>query len=168
MYSKMHSAPRVSAHGLPEAGALLVDDDQLAGLQLALRGGADQVECARLGGQHPGVVQPADHQRADAVRVAEPGQGARVETTAANAPSMRDIVSATASARSPDGCWAMSAAMTSVSEVDSQLYAALAQLVAQLDGVGQVAVVAQGDRAVARPWRTIGWAFCHTVEPVVE
>ena len=33
--------------------------------------GADQVECAGLGREHPRVVEPADHERADAVGIAE-------------------------------------------------------------------------------------------------
>ena len=37
---------------------------------------ADQVERARLGGEHPAVVEAADDQRADAVGVAEAGQRA--------------------------------------------------------------------------------------------
>ena len=50
----------------------------------------------------------------------KPASARSERTTAAKAPSMRDIVSATASARSSDGCWAMSAAITSVSDVDSR------------------------------------------------
>ena len=49
----------------------------------------------------------------------KPARPRSESTTAANAPSMCDMVSATASARSADGCCAIRAAITSVSEVDS-------------------------------------------------
>src|SRR4029079_13724713 len=39
--------------GLERANAVLVDQDQLAGRELSLQLGADQVERARLGGQDP-------------------------------------------------------------------------------------------------------------------
>ena len=74
MNSKMHSDPPFRDDRLAEARALLVDDHQLAGPQLALEAGADQVERAGLGRQHPGVVEAADDQRADPVGVAEAGQ----------------------------------------------------------------------------------------------
>ena len=55
---------------------------------------------------------------------------------------MRAIASRTPSSMGP-GCSQMSAAITSVSEVVSQPHAALRELVAQLGGVGEVAVVAE-------------------------
>ena len=71
----LEDAQRLAArrHGLAEVGAVLVEHDQLARGELALDGRADDVQRARLGCEHPGVVDAADHQRADAVGIAEPG-----------------------------------------------------------------------------------------------
>lgn len=58
-------------HGEPgRAQAVLVDRDQLARLDLADHARADDVERRRLAGHHPAALQPAEHQRAYAVRVA--------------------------------------------------------------------------------------------------
>ncbi len=58
--------------------------------------------------------------------------------------------------------------MTSVSDVVSSRTPALRQLLAQLGGVGEVAVVAERDGAAVPVWRTTGWAFGQRDEPVVE
>ena len=65
------------------AHAVAVDDDQLAGLDLAHEGGADDAEGRRLRGQHPalrrlGRAQPAQAQRPEAVGVAHAEQLLRV------------------------------------------------------------------------------------------
>ena len=52
------------------AQAVLVDRDQLARLDLADEGGADDVERGGLGRDDPAAVEPAEHERADALRVA--------------------------------------------------------------------------------------------------
>ena len=52
------------------AQAVLVDRDQLAGLDLADEARADGVQRGLLGGHHPAAVQPAEHQRPHALRVA--------------------------------------------------------------------------------------------------
>ena len=67
----MQSAWRPSGHGLGRVHPVLVDDDELAGANVALVGRADQVERARLGGDHPVVAEPAERERADPLRVAE-------------------------------------------------------------------------------------------------
>ena len=59
--------------GLGEAlGAqpVLVDGDELAGLDLADEGRTDDVEGGGLAGDDPAALEPAEHQRADALRVA--------------------------------------------------------------------------------------------------
>ena len=48
-----------------------VDHDQLAGFDLPLERRADEVERARLRGEHRVVADPSEHERAEAVRVAE-------------------------------------------------------------------------------------------------
>ena len=53
----MQSACRPSGRACVELQAVLVDHDELAGTDLALVHGADQVERARLGREHP--VDPA-------------------------------------------------------------------------------------------------------------
>ena len=52
------------------AQAVVVDDDHLAGLDLAHHAGADGGQRGVLGGHHPAAVEAAEHQRADALRVA--------------------------------------------------------------------------------------------------
>ena len=52
------------------AQAVLVDDEQLAGLDLADHAGADGGQRGVLAGDHPAALEPAEHQRADALRVA--------------------------------------------------------------------------------------------------
>ena len=52
----------------------MVDDDDLTVLHVALEGRADGVQCAGLGGQHPGAVEAAQDQRTDTQRVARTNQ----------------------------------------------------------------------------------------------
>ena len=47
-----------------------VDDDHLAGFDVAHEVGADDVEGGGLAGEHPATGDPAEHQRAEAVPVA--------------------------------------------------------------------------------------------------
>ena len=56
---------------LGRVDALLVDHDELAGTDVALVDGADQVEGAGLGGDDPVVAEPAERERPDPLRVAE-------------------------------------------------------------------------------------------------
>ena len=51
------------------AQAVLVDGDELAGLDLADEGGADDVEGSGLGGDDPAALEPTDDERAQALRV---------------------------------------------------------------------------------------------------
>ena len=87
--------------------------------------------------------------------------------TTEKAPSSLAIAFATASS---SGAWsfAISAAITSVSEVGAGVTPLCGELRAQLARVDEVAVVPERDRARrARGW-TSGWAFAQCVEPVVE
>src|SRR5205823_12379821 len=56
------------------AAAFVVDPDELAQADLALELGADEVERAGLGGEYPVAVEPPEHERPKAVRVAEADQ----------------------------------------------------------------------------------------------
>ena len=67
----MQSAPRSLGQRLRRVQAVLVDDDELAGPDVALEVGADQVERAGLGGDDPVVAEPAERERPEPVRVAE-------------------------------------------------------------------------------------------------
>ena len=115
----------------------------------------------RLGGEHAGVPsRSADHERADAVGVAEAGSASLAqdhgrERALDAAPSRRDRVVQPAC----PGAAAISAAITSVSEVDRSDTRRRAAPSRSAVGVRQVAVVAERDRAPGR-WRTIGCAFC--------
>ena len=51
------------------------DHDDLAGIEIALEGGADQVEGTALAGSDPGPVQAPERQRAEAMAVAGGDQG---------------------------------------------------------------------------------------------
>ena len=71
-----HAAGRGRRREALGAHAVLVDGDELAGLDVADEGGADGGQGGALGGHHPTAVEPAQDQRADAVRVAGGVQGA--------------------------------------------------------------------------------------------
>ncbi len=90
-----------------------------------------------------------------------------VRTTAANAPSIRPMVAAIDSSRSLDGCWAISAAMASVSELECSRTPSDCSWSRSSTVLVRLPL---WPRAMVWPWpwRTTGWAFCHTVEPVVE
>ena len=74
MYSKMQGRVAWAGNGLQALHALLGDDDDLAVLDVADEAGPDDVERAGLGGQDVVAVEFAEHQRADAERVARADQ----------------------------------------------------------------------------------------------
>ena len=87
----LEDAPR-GLRGREREGAQAggVDGDQLAGLDLADDGGADDVERGGLAGDDPAALEPAEHERTDAARVA--GRVERVlvhEDEAEGAPQLR-------------------------------------------------------------------------------
>ncbi len=61
-------------HGLDGVDAFLVDHDELAGRDLALVLGADEVESARLGCENRVAVDPPEIERPEAVGIAEPDE----------------------------------------------------------------------------------------------
>ena len=84
MYSKMQKRALLPPEGRMRAHALVVDHDDLAGLDVAHEVGADDVERAGLAGQH--IARPAspprqlaEHQRPHAERVARADQRAVVQ-----------------------------------------------------------------------------------------
>ena len=70
MYSKTQNRFGSWPNGLTLRTPPRADDHDLAGLDVAHELGADDVERAGLGGEDPGVVEPAEHQRPHAERVA--------------------------------------------------------------------------------------------------
>ena len=71
----MQNARRfVRRKGLDAAQAVLVDDDDLARLDVADELGVDQIQRAGFAGEHPGVVHLADAQRAEPMRIAHADQ----------------------------------------------------------------------------------------------
>ena len=70
MYSKMHGRGAIGGNGLCECSAVLVEHHDLAVLDVAHIFGADDVERAGLRGEDRAAVELADHQRADAERIA--------------------------------------------------------------------------------------------------
>ena len=72
------AALRLGRREVLAAQAVLVDGDELAGLDLADDGGADDVQRRRLAGDDPAALQPAEHQRAHALRVAGGVEGVLV------------------------------------------------------------------------------------------
>ena len=124
--------------------AVLVGDQQLARGDVALELGADEVERAGLRGDDGIVAEPAEHERTEAVRVAEGEQLALGQPDHRR----RALDPARARRRSPRaaarGLQEIIAAITSLSEVDaSRGRSSCAQRV----GVDEVAVVPEGDRA---------------------
>ena len=116
---------------------------ELAGPELALEGGADQVERAGLRCDHRVVAEPAEHERAEAVRVAEGEERPSASPTTAAAPSIRSSAAATASSSGRSSA-AIRAAITSLSEVERE---PARKLLAERVGVDQVAVVPERDGA---------------------
>ena len=70
MYSKMQGRAVRRGNGTVALDAVRRDGDDLAVLDLAHELGADDVERAGLRRQHVGLAEPAQHQRADADRIA--------------------------------------------------------------------------------------------------
>ena len=144
----MQSAPSGGGNGLVRVDAVLVDHEQLAAAELALGLGADEVERAGLGGDRPAVVEPPEHERPEAVRVAEGEQlpvGERAHGVRALEPAhrVRDrLLERGRVVRDQGGDQLGVRARAELDPVGLQL-------VAELAGVDEVAVVAERDRARA-------------------
>ena len=74
MYSKMQSRAGYFGHEAVALEPLAGDHHDLAVLHLAHELGADDVERAGLGGEHPGVAELAEDERPDAERIARADQ----------------------------------------------------------------------------------------------
>ena len=152
--------------------------DQLAGLDLADEAGADDVERRGLAGDHPAALEAAEDQRADALRVAGGVQRVLVHEDEAEGAAelgqhvqrgrLEGAVGVVGQQRGDQGGVGGVAAAQLAAEVPgAALAVAGVEPVAQLGGVGQVAVVGQRDRARSLPPR-VGWAFSQVLAPVVE
>ena len=128
----------------------MVDDDDLAVLDVALERRADGVERAGLGGQHPGLAELAEHQRADAQRVARadqlgPGgadQGVAALDAADGVDEAVDDLGLTAAGDQVKDDFRIRGRLEDGAFAD--------QLVPQIEVVGQVAVVGDGDPALVQ------------------
>ncbi len=124
-----------------------VDDDHLARLDVAHEIGADDVERAGLRGQDPGVAELAQHQRPDAQRIAHADQSVLRQG--------RQRIGALDLAQRIDHAVLDGVLEAGGDEMDDHLgvggrleqAAAAHQLPAQMIGVGEVAVVADGEAA---------------------
>jgi hypothetical protein len=143
---------------------VLVDGDQLARLDLTDDGGADDVEGGGLGGHDPAALQAAEDQRADALRVAGGVEGVLVHEDEAVRPPherqhlRRGLLDGQGGAGGlvglpgeeggdqvrvvgHGGGGAFALALALAGELGGQG--------GELGGVDEIAVVAEGDRAVA-------------------
>ena len=149
---RCRSAARSALEREEALDALGGGDHHLAGLDLADEVGADDVEGAGLRGEHPGRrrARPSISGRTPSGS-RTPISFERVIATIEKAPSTRRSASFI---RSGMVFWierAIRWMMHSVSEPDWKIEPSLDQLLAQREGVGQVAVVGDGG---SRPWRT--------------
>ncbi len=125
----------------------VVDHDDLARLDVAHEVGADDVEAAGLGCQDVGVADLAQHQRADAVRIAHADQACRRKghqrigtlDLAHRADQPVDHAQAPAERHQVDDDLAVGGRLEQAAAAD--------QVLPQLHRVGQVPVVAHGEAA---------------------
>ena len=159
--------------GPQRTGAVGVDDQQLARLELADEVGAGDVERRRLRGQHPALVQLAQAQGPEAVRVADADEALVVEQDQRERALQRRQ-------HRHEGRLQVVVGM-GVEVADQQLGDQVAvagdgpgqhaHLGGQGVGVGQVAVVAEGERhrsgavGPGEEVRYTGWALCQRRRP---
>ena len=153
--------------GLHGPQAVAVDDHQLARGSSRTYSAPSRSKRARLRGEHVVAVEPSERERTDAVRIAEAGEAAlgeqddRVRALELRHGGRDRFLERPGLARRS------SAAITSVSDVD-----AAGSRAATSSSRSAVVLVRLPlcPIATARPspcW-TLGWAFVHIVEPVVE
>src|SRR6185436_11640641 len=74
IFKNAERAPFMFRKRADAAHAILVDDHDLAWLDIAEKFGMNQIEGAGLARQHPGVAHLADRERAKPVRIADTDQ----------------------------------------------------------------------------------------------
>ena len=147
MYSKMHGRICCGGNGLWLSSAALGDDDDLAVLDVAHEARADDVERAGLRREDVMAVEFAEHQRADAERIARADQllvGERDERIGA-----LDLAQGLDEALEDAGAAAARDEVQNDFGVRRRLVdrAVADQFAAERHGVGQVAVVRDGEAA---------------------
>jgi hypothetical protein len=120
--------------------------------------GADDVERGGLAGDHPAALEPAEDQRADALRVAGGVEGVSSMKTSEKAPrscgstssaAPRASVGVVGEQRGDQEVSLVAPSRLRMSALSSSVgVGELGDHLGELGGVGQVAVVAQRDRAV--------------------
>ena len=158
------------------AQAVRVDGDQLARLDLADDAGADDVERGGLAGDDPAALEPAEHQRPDALRVAGGVEGVLVhEDEAEGAAQLAAARSSAVASRVRSGSPASSAVTSAVSVVLVPERHAGHRLAVPLAGPGPAGSAALvrlplWARATVPPAvaPSVGWAFSQVEPPVVE
>ena len=155
-------------NGLIERRPLRARDHDLARLDIANIGRADEIHRAGFGADDPGVAQPAERQRPEPMRIAHPDQPIlRHHDERERAAHLRQGVDDRglgAALRERANRWTM----TSVSVVGLENRTGPDERVAQLAGIDQVAVVADRQLPVRRCRSTIGWALAMRLSPAVE
>ncbi len=151
------------------AQPVLVDRDQLTGLDLADVRRTDDVQRRRLRGHHPAAFEPAEHQRPDALGVAggvqrvlvhphERERSAQQRQHLDGALLQRGVGVVGEQCRDQAGV--VGRVVLEVAGMEVELARCVRQLLdqpLQLEGVGQVAVVRERDRPVGRrPERRLG------------
>ncbi len=177
-----HAALGLRLGELVGAQAVLVDDDQLAGLDLADAAGADGGQRGVLAGDDPAAGEPAEDQRADALRVAggvhgvlvhpDEREGALELRQHLEGPLLERGVRVVREQRG-DQARVVGGGLLGLAQVEVELVLLLRERLdhlLELVGVDQVAVVAERDRAAVagaerrlrvlpgarRPWSSSG------------
>ena len=165
------------------ADLLTVDDDHLARVELPDEGRTDDVECRRLGGQDPallelvGGVQPSEAEGAEPVGVAHADDAVGVHEDDEKAPSTLGSTAMSARSRSPacsdlgrsgrsgGNAWASSSATRSLSE--ETMPGSMLACSASASVLVRLPLWARPNPARPTP-RNTGWALIQSLEPAVE
>ena len=163
-----HAALGLGLGEVVGAQAVLVDDEQLAGLDLAYHAGADGGQGGVLAGDHPAAVETAEDQGPDALRVAggvqrglvhpDEGVGAAQQRQHLERALLQRGVGVVGEQRRDQGGVARGGRLEAAVELELAGQAGeLGDHRLELVGVDQVAVVAERDRAVVgRAERRLG------------
>ena len=142
--------------------AVFVDRDELAGRNFAHEARAANIEGGGLGGHNPPVRQPAEHERADTLRVTRRVQGLFIHEheavgTADTAHEVLEVL-LEASVVIEKGRHDRRVGRVDLLELtDFRAALALVEKLEELEGVHEVAIMGEGDRAVgSRAERRLG------------